>query len=335
MPSLVSNWDLDGFVSEQRYYCSETPIDPLNLPVPKAVLAGDVRTYIDIVGVEKGKQYYLAVGSVKNGIEKLSDQVIKLAGVAWTPADLSNPSKLWVSSDSVIADSSNRISQLTDKSGNNHHFTQSNNSYKPVLAIVDGNPVIRFDGSNDVLYGVESTKSIFRNIDKYFIFFVYKSSIGGQAEQFLIHSSQASSTAWRAGIRVRETGNTDVLGRVNDSTYFANGFTNNHDIQIGAMYVNMQTGAISVADDGKSFNSITVTAGSIPNTASANVMSIGGNESNSATYALKGDIYEIIVSTNALSNTDKQKLEGWAAHKYGLTANLPSDHPYKTLVPVL
>ncbi|MBI1453695.1 hypothetical protein IL972_17540, partial [Acinetobacter sp. FL51] len=44
---LELNWKLDGFVDEQRYYCSETPIDPENLPVPKAVLAGDVRTYVD------------------------------------------------------------------------------------------------------------------------------------------------------------------------------------------------------------------------------------------------------------------------------------------------
>ena len=33
---LELNWELDGVVDEQRYYCSETPIDPLNLPVPKA-----------------------------------------------------------------------------------------------------------------------------------------------------------------------------------------------------------------------------------------------------------------------------------------------------------
>lgn len=68
---LELNWKLDGFVDEQRYYCSETPIDPLNLPVPKAVLAGDVRTHAD-TAVEVGKTYYVAVGSVKNGVEKLS-----------------------------------------------------------------------------------------------------------------------------------------------------------------------------------------------------------------------------------------------------------------------
>ena len=68
---LELNWKVDGFVDEQRYYCSETPIDIENLPVPKSVLAGDVRTYAD-TSIEAGKTYNFCVSSVKNGTEKLS-----------------------------------------------------------------------------------------------------------------------------------------------------------------------------------------------------------------------------------------------------------------------
>lgn len=68
---LELNWSLDGFVDEQRYYCSETPIDSENLPAPKVILDGEARSYID-TDVEVGKTYYVRVGSVKNGVEKLS-----------------------------------------------------------------------------------------------------------------------------------------------------------------------------------------------------------------------------------------------------------------------
>ena len=64
--------DLYYAVDEHRYYCSETPIDLENLPVPKAVLAGDVRTYTDS-SIEVGKYYYVCVGSVKSGVEKFSE----------------------------------------------------------------------------------------------------------------------------------------------------------------------------------------------------------------------------------------------------------------------
>ena len=72
---LELNWKLDGFVDEQRYYCSEAPIDPNNLLVAKAILAGDVRTYVD-TDIDVGKTYYARIGSVKNGVEKVSSQVI-------------------------------------------------------------------------------------------------------------------------------------------------------------------------------------------------------------------------------------------------------------------
>ena len=71
---LELNWKVDGFIDEQRYYCSETLIDTENLPVPKAVLAGDVRAYTD-TSIEPDTTYYIAVGSVKSGIEKISAQV--------------------------------------------------------------------------------------------------------------------------------------------------------------------------------------------------------------------------------------------------------------------
>ena len=71
---LELNWKLDGFVDEQRYYCSEAQIDTANLPVPKAILSGDVRTYTD-TAIEANKTYYIIVGSVRNGVEKLSEQV--------------------------------------------------------------------------------------------------------------------------------------------------------------------------------------------------------------------------------------------------------------------
>ncbi|MFH7808762.1 LamG-like jellyroll fold domain-containing protein [Acinetobacter sp. BSP-153] len=70
---LELNWKLDGFVDEQRYYCSETPIDLLNLPPPKAILASDVRAYVDTDIDEK--RYHLLLSSVKNSVEKFGEQV--------------------------------------------------------------------------------------------------------------------------------------------------------------------------------------------------------------------------------------------------------------------
>jgi hypothetical protein len=45
-----------------------------------------------------------------------------------------------------------------------------------------------------------------------------------------------------------------------------------------------------------------------------------------------GQIKEIVVVSD---NTDRQKIEGYLAHKWGLTDSLPVDHPYKTSPPTV
>ena len=47
-----------------------------------------------------------------------------------------------------------------------------------------------------------------------------------------------------------------------------------------------------------------------------------------------GNICEIIVYTVALSTTQRQNIEGYLAQKWGLTANLPVGHPYKSTFPL-
>lgn len=46
-----------------------------------------------------------------------------------------------------------------------------------------------------------------------------------------------------------------------------------------------------------------------------------------------GYIAEIIVGRFDISDTDRQKIEGYLAHKWGLEASLPAGHPYKTTGP--
>lgn len=69
---LEIKWKLDGFVSEQRYYCSTIPIDTENLPPPKMVLDGNEREYIDL-DVLPNQGYFICLGSFRDNIEKLSN----------------------------------------------------------------------------------------------------------------------------------------------------------------------------------------------------------------------------------------------------------------------
>lgn len=51
-------------------------------------------------------------------------------------------------------------------------------------------------------------------------------------------------------------------------------------------------------------------------------------------FSYEGEWGEMLFFLEPLSNPDRQKVEGYLAHKWGLTANLPVDHPYKTEPPL-
>tara|TARA_Y100001973_G_C5143372_1_gene304123 strand:+ start:225 stop:1031 length:807 start_codon:yes stop_codon:yes gene_type:complete len=48
-----------------------------------------------------------------------------------------------------------------------------------------------------------------------------------------------------------------------------------------------------------------------------------------------GRIYEVVVGRGTLDDNQRHKIEGYLAHRYALSANLPSDHPYKSAAPVI
>ena len=63
-----------------------------------------------------------------------------------------------------------------------------------------------------------------------------------------------------------------------------------------------------------------------PNVIGARIDSSVGN----VIQALVGNIHEILVFSSGLSSTQRQQIEGYLAWKWGLVANLPSTHPYKS-----
>jgi len=66
-----------------------------------------------------------------------------------------------------------------------------------------------------------------------------------------------------------------------------------------------------------------------------NRVEIGGsfNTGTSLSQLWQGDLCEVVITTTTLSTADSERLEGYLAHKWGLTANLPAGHPYKTTPP--
>ena len=61
-------------------------------------------------------------------------------------------------------------------------------------------------------------------------------------------------------------------------------------------------------------------------------IAIGSHVDDTNSYA-ELEVAELVAFDTAVSNSEREKMEGYLAHKYGLTADLPAGHTYKTTPP--
>jgi hypothetical protein len=224
---------------------------------------------------------------------------------------------LWLdaSDSSTITHNSNAISQWSDKSGSGNHATQSTATNKPTLtaSAQNGKPVITFDGTNDYL-----TSTSLNISQPYSIFAVAKTTIGSGRDYIfdgVTNDSDRSMVALNKSGTVQVQSSSGVWSNSNINTptdYFT--FSSTYNGTNGLIGINGTTVS--------NFNTGTRNL--------SNGLRIGANWTASGDF-LEGNIAELLIVNSTLSTNYRQQIEGYLAHKWGLT--LPSNHPYKDNVP--
>ena len=103
--------------------------------------------------------------------------------------------------------------------------------------------------------------------------------------------------------------------------------TNYHILSIGLNSGTSDGSFVSL--DGANPTTFTESAGN----ASYSTTAIGALRPNDGNFAMEGYIGEIFFAKLVVNSSERQKLEGYLAHKWGLTNSLPSNHPFKTYAP--
>jgi hypothetical protein len=237
--------------------------------------------------------------------------------VLWTPAEITTA--LWLDaadSDSLTLDGSDNVEQWNDKSGNDKHATQISSSVRPSF---ESSPN-RIEFSNG----------------PYLILPEYHQASG--VTGFIVGRVDSSiSSILGSATNVGGMGNdlwkyfyesTSVRLKVeNNVLHLAGVVVVENDYFIGTFYID--PGVVV----GNSINGSSVVTSSLETNylLSDSVNYIGYDSITSR--RLDGGLSEIIIVSSVMSIEDRQKIEGYLAHKWGLEANLPSDHPYKTKAP--
>ena len=254
--------------------------------------------------------------------------------VPWTPAELTTAVWLDAADAATITLNGSSVSQWSDKSGNSYHATQSSFSSQPVYTAAGqaGKAILAFDGSNDFF-------NFASGISPRTIIAVAKTSVSGSYKTIAgaIATSGLSSQTDAYYFQFNNPANITAFGRatVTDSNTSTNLLSLAGTATTGEYFI------LAGKQEGQQITSwFNGVQGSVDTDASAlkgvgnGVIGAGYYNRNVGDY-WQGTIAEVIICANAQADQDIRRLEGYLAHKWGLTANLPSDHPYKNAAPTV
>jgi hypothetical protein len=283
-------------------------------------------TTATITGLTAGTAYDVRIRAL-NTYDLSTPSVIATATpTGWTPAALGTNLSLWLDADeaSTITLNGSTVSQWNDKSGNGRHATQGTASAQPAYTAsgLNGRPVLTFDSTNDFL---GTALTLPHPLSMYAV--AQFNPLGGVNARAILGSGNLSYAL--GYLNAAPASNAYALWNpnVNGGAYINNttglgpvvvgSTTASNDENTWNTYVNGSNAGQTISDTGT------------PNAPSPILIGWTGNGSE----YWSGPIAEVVVLSQTMTTADRQRVEGYLAHKWGLTANLPAGHPYTTTPP--
>lgn len=244
---------------------------------------------------------------------------------AWTPASLSNK-VLWLDASDLVGTvaDGDEVTSWADKSGNGYNATGSAGS-APTLDVdgFNGRPTLSFDGT-------ELLNTSAMSISGEYTFF----AVSNHADAGSIQPIFCDKNNMRPALLARVSNIDMVYCAYNDSDSnvgytFTTTIKSRNDSIMSVVCSDGQYPDLFINGDDIVEGTTSGLFSSLNNPISA--IRIGKYGAN----YLTGDIAEIIIINSALSDADREKVEGYLAHKYGLESQLPSAHAYDDAIPMV
>jgi len=253
--------------------------------------------------------------------------------VNWDPSLITTALWLDAADASTITTVSGAVSQWNDKSGNGRHATQSTSSNRPAYTNAGLNScnVLTFDGTDDWLGITNSLLSSQLSFSWYAV-----AARSSTATQCLFLERINNNDAMVAFLLVSTTSILNRAGGTSASVPIEQTESANFPTSSAQLIGSVQAPTSGTAyRNGSSVATNSATKASLTfrrMVIGAAVDALTGTTGSQLYW--NGYIAEMIFALSTHSTDTRQRIEGYLAHKWGLTANLPSDHPYKLNRPV-
>lgn len=228
--------------------------------------------------------------------------------IPWTPAEIST--SLWLDGKdaTTVIDGGGSLT-WEDKSGNGRDSSQSSNPpvYSSESMVFSGTEFL------DIATGLTIS-------DNMAVFSVFERDPGLGLSVILggtTTSAPPYSTYWDSGV---------VYSGLGSSGFTTHGASSSTGTQLHSLVRDVSS--VELWQNGSTVGGSKT---SLANSGSADLSYVGRRAGN---YHI-GKIKEIVVISSSVSQSTREKMEGYLAHKWGLTSNLPSGHPYKNEAPTV
>ncbi len=291
-----------------------------------------VVTAIDGEGYESGKSNEVSVTVIVNDYPPVvnagSPQTVVIANDApWTPSELNTTVGWYDASDaSTITASGGAVSVWANKASENFNLVQDTSANRPATGThsINGKNALKFNGSPQRM--ATATNPFGATVNNAFVIAVHRvDSTASNQTLFSLTGSETNASRWQAhapwGASIYfDTGNASGANRVTGNygvsvnSVVLSGFYGSTTDNVQQIYKN---GSLLFGD----------ATGHAVNTVGNVIVGSGG------TNFQNTSIGEFIIVNGTVSADERQKLEGYLAHKWSLSADLPAAHPYRGAAP--
>lgn len=263
----------------------------------------------------------------------------------WRPDELGAALALWLDAEDTdsITLNGGYVSQWDDKSGNGNHVSNATAATQPPYLATgwNGKPTVSFTIAGQEFLFKDGVSNFAANGD-FTIASAFEFLNSSQSWDMISgwRSAPNASTAPNAGTPVLQGMSTaQEIGYHNTDktdTRIAVAVTNRTGKKIATISrsggTNGNGGAATATSTGFSQATYDTNTTQTWDSDAATGFQVGGRQQSATQYGNKY-IAEVVGCNTKLSTADRQKLEGYLAWKWGLEADLPISHPYKSTPP--
>ena len=281
------------------------------------------------------------------------------ASAAWEPSDLTSL-RAWYDADDAatifdattggsLPSSGSDVARWEDKSGGGYHVTQATAANRPhyVTNTLNGKPVIECT-AQWLTASTASDWNFLHNTTGSTVVAVWKAGTSADPNAPYALLGTTNDGGGSIGLQITyddraNLGRNDtfrsVIGR-GGTPLVVNNFTGNGGLPANTpaiVTVTSDPGSATAAS--RSGLRVNGAAAAESNTATGTASTSNASfplalgSAGSDRLPLVGYIAEVVIADAMLSDPDRERVEGYLAHKWGLTASLPAGHPYKNSAP--